>query len=67
MAEKKYKCPICEKPVQDADSRLFPFCSERCKLVDLEAWLRGRYYVPGEPVDVEAEPEESDDSSAEAG
>jgi len=27
----------------------FPFCSERCRLLDLGAWLDGRYSVPAEP------------------
>ncbi len=32
-----------------------PFCSERCKLMDLARWADGSYRVPGEPV---SEPEE---------
>ena len=46
MARKlKLKCPICKKPVtsQDAD---FPFCGERCRLIDLGRWLDGDYKVP---------------------
>jgi endogenous inhibitor of DNA gyrase (YacG/DUF329 family) len=27
-----------------------PFCSERCKLLDLGAWLDGDYRIPGAPV-----------------
>ena len=42
-------CPICGKP---ADPTHKPFCSSRCKLLDLGAWLGGRYVVPGEPADV---------------
>ena len=26
-----------------------PFCSERCKLIDLAAWAEGDYSIPGEP------------------
>jgi uncharacterized protein len=40
----------------------FPFCSERCRLVDLHKWLSGAYVVPGEAADVLEEsglPEES--------
>ena len=55
------RCPICKKPVEEpqrasdapADSSpqkprpsTFPFCSERCKLVDLGRWLDGKYQVP---------------------
>jgi endogenous inhibitor of DNA gyrase (YacG/DUF329 family) len=44
-------CPICKKPVEDprdADHRPpnYPFCSERCKLIDLGRWLGGRYQIP---------------------
>jgi len=32
---------------RDADSaRFFPFCSQRCKLIDLGAWLKGAYKIP---------------------
>jgi len=37
-------CPICEKPVADA-MPTFPFCSDRCKTIDLGRWLDGRYIV----------------------
>jgi endogenous inhibitor of DNA gyrase (YacG/DUF329 family) len=45
------RCPICKKPVSDdppADGakNYFPFCSERCKLIDLGRWLEGRYQIP---------------------
>ena len=42
------QCPICKKPV-DPRSRVRPFCSERCKLLDLGNWLDGKYAIPGEP------------------
>ena len=37
------KCPICGKP-EDPDFR--PFCSRRCREVDLSRWLSGRYAIP---------------------
>jgi endogenous inhibitor of DNA gyrase (YacG/DUF329 family) len=36
-------CPICGKPAQ-TDFR--PFCSKRCKDVDLGRWLKGGYAIP---------------------
>jgi uncharacterized protein len=40
------RCPICKRPIPDDDSGPpFPFCSQRCKLVDLDGWLNGRYVV----------------------
>ncbi len=38
------KCPTCRVPVAP-DSEFFPFCSKRCKLVDLGAWLKGDYRI----------------------
>jgi endogenous inhibitor of DNA gyrase (YacG/DUF329 family) len=43
-------CPICDKPSVE-DSK--PFCSERCRDVDLNRWLSGRYAIPGRPTDEE--------------
>jgi uncharacterized protein len=39
-------CPICGKPAID---EFRPFCSARCKDVDLHRWLSGSYVVPGKP------------------
>jgi endogenous inhibitor of DNA gyrase (YacG/DUF329 family) len=48
------ECPICGAGVDGAASPHRPFCSERCRWVDLGRWLDGAYVVPGEPVDVES-------------
>ncbi len=40
----------------------FPFCSERCRLLDLHKWLSGRYVVPGGPAAV---PEETPEGAGE--
>ena len=41
-------CPICHKKVKWEGNAYRPFCSERCKLLDLEGWLSARYRVPVE-------------------
>lgn len=41
-------CPICGKP---ADPAKTPFCSDRCRMIDLGSWLKGGYVVPGGPAD----------------
>ena len=41
------KCPTCKKPAVKKDKPSFPFCCERCRLVDLGQWLEGGYAVPG--------------------
>jgi endogenous inhibitor of DNA gyrase (YacG/DUF329 family) len=38
------KCPICGKPGTEASR---PFCSERCRDVDLNRWLSNSYAIPG--------------------
>ena len=44
-------CPVCKKPVEwTAVARFRPFCSQRCKAVDLAKWFTGSYAVPGAPV-----------------
>jgi uncharacterized protein len=43
-------CPICGKPSVEAST---PFCSERCRDVDLNRWLSGSYAIPGKPTDDE--------------
>lgn len=44
-------CPICKKPVKLEDL-FMPFCSERCKLLDLGNWASERYVI-SEPVRLE--------------
>lgn len=42
-------CPTCSKPVKwTAESRWRPFCSERCRLIDLGEWLSEEHRIPGE-------------------
>ncbi len=43
-------CPRCGAPVEWERSEYRPFCSERCKLIDLGAWIDERYAIPGEPL-----------------
>ncbi|WP_166264376.1 DNA gyrase inhibitor YacG [Marinobacter caseinilyticus] len=45
-------CPTCKTPVEWLESNPYrPFCSERCKLIDLGAWANEDYRVPAEDVD----------------
>jgi len=39
------RCPICRQETFAQGNPLRPFCSERCKLIDLGNWLAGRYYI----------------------
>lgn len=44
----KRACPECGKP---SLRETFPFCSKRCKDIDLNRWLSGSYVIPGRPID----------------
>ncbi len=46
------RCPICGRPPSE-DAR--PFCSSRCRDVDLNRWLSGSYVIPGSDTDEEDE------------
>jgi len=48
----KLRCPICKKPAKAADSD-FPFCSERCRLIDLGKWASGGYVISSPVNDAE--------------
>jgi endogenous inhibitor of DNA gyrase (YacG/DUF329 family) len=56
------RCPICEKQFDPAESRAMPFCSDRCRQIDLGRWLREAYSVP-----VERDPDEDDSGGARGG
>ena len=40
------KCPICGKETTNEGNLYRPFCSERCKLLDLGNWAGDRYRIP---------------------
>jgi hypothetical protein len=48
-AMKTIRCSICERYFDPATSDAMPFCSKRCKQIDLGRWLGERYSVPVEP------------------
>jgi endogenous inhibitor of DNA gyrase (YacG/DUF329 family) len=57
------QCPICKKTVKNREDKdqpnpYFPFCSERCKLIDLGRWLDGKYQVP---VEIDPDDDAADD------
>jgi len=46
---RRARCPTCKTPVETEPGRRpadFPFCSERCRLVDLGRWLAEEYRIP---------------------
>ena len=51
-------CPICDKVTDSEGNADFPFCSERCRTLDLGNWASEKYIV-SEPVIDEDAPDES--------
>jgi endogenous inhibitor of DNA gyrase (YacG/DUF329 family) len=48
------KCPICDERVKPrAENAAFPFCSPRCKTIDLGKWLNEEYRVPAGDTDMD--------------
>jgi endogenous inhibitor of DNA gyrase (YacG/DUF329 family) len=59
----RVKCPTChrESPWENNPHR--PFCSDRCKLIDLGAWAEEKYRIQGD--EMELEPDDSDEEDEE--
>jgi uncharacterized protein len=56
------KCPICKKDVAQ-DSDFYPFCSERCKIIDLGNWASEKYVISTPIQPAESEDSGEDDES----
>jgi endogenous inhibitor of DNA gyrase (YacG/DUF329 family) len=55
------RCPICKKEVT-LGSPEFPFCSERCRIIDLGNWSSEKYKIPSaHPPGSSADSEEEDE------
>ncbi|MBI4838941.1 MAG: DNA gyrase inhibitor YacG [Nitrospirae bacterium] len=61
----KTKCPVCKKESVWEGNSFRPFCSERCKLIDLGAWASEEYKIDGRLEDeldkILSEPEKEKD------
>jgi len=54
-------CSICQRQFQPEDSSAMPFCSERCRLIDLGRWLDEDYGMEIEREEGGGEPAEPDE------
>ena len=46
-------CPNCREPAESGSQNPWgPFCSERCKMIDLSRWFDEDYVIPGESVEL---------------
>jgi hypothetical protein len=50
----KHNCPICKKPTDSEANTEFPFCSERCRVVDLGNWASEKYVISETVIDEDA-------------
>jgi endogenous inhibitor of DNA gyrase (YacG/DUF329 family) len=57
MSAKKVKCPVCGTRTVWEDNPFRPFCSERCRLLDLGKWASEDYRIPGDKKDLPDEEE----------
>lgn len=49
------RCPVCSGPVDLTTCPSVPFCSDRCRTIDLGRWLDEAYALPERPRDEETE------------
>jgi len=48
MSPARVKCPTCQRELDWQTAPFRPFCSERCRLIDLGAWLSEQRAIPGD-------------------
>ena len=63
----KLRCPSCKKNVKSTDAD-FPFCSDRCRTIDLGRWASGAYVIASPVTDADEgirdrNPEDSEEES----
>ena len=56
--ERIVRCPTCSKSVRwHASNPWRPFCSDRCRIIDLGGWASETHRIPGEPIGDTSDPE----------
>jgi len=58
MSQRAVTCPTCGRELEWAAAPFRPFCSERCRLIDLGAWLSEQRAIAGESAAADAAPDE---------
>jgi uncharacterized protein len=57
-------CPICNKEnTWHPENAFRPFCSDRCKLIDLGEWASETRKIPSDPIDFHSSPDDADEHS----
>ncbi|MBV9576667.1 MAG: DNA gyrase inhibitor YacG [Gammaproteobacteria bacterium] len=61
MQTKNIACPRCgKKETWTPENAFKPFCSERCKLIDLGNWASEQHKIAGEPTNITSEEEDKE-------
>jgi endogenous inhibitor of DNA gyrase (YacG/DUF329 family) len=61
MASPRVRCPTCQRELEWTPEALWrPFCSERCKMVDLGAWFAEERSIPADAPEDGAAPESAE-------
>jgi uncharacterized protein len=61
---RQVKCPTCRKETPWEDNPHRPFCSDRCRLIDLGAWAGERYRIPAEEFEPAADDGDEDEGKS---
>jgi len=57
---RRIKCPTCRHETEWDNNPHRPFCSKRCQLIDLGAWVEERYRIPGKKFEPAPDDQEND-------
>ena len=58
----RVKCPTCRYETDWDNNPHRPFCSDRCKLIDLGGWAEERYRIPGQKFGLEPDVDDDDEA-----
>ncbi len=67
MEGKKTRCPVCKKEAAWDNNPFRPFCSERCRIMDLGKWASEGYRIAGEKKEIPGEDSEEKNNKEKAG
>jgi endogenous inhibitor of DNA gyrase (YacG/DUF329 family) len=56
------RCPTCSKPFDPQTSTTMPFCSERCRRIDLNRWLSEDISIPYRELGEDDSPRDRDEA-----
>jgi endogenous inhibitor of DNA gyrase (YacG/DUF329 family) len=59
---REIKCPTCRKETAWEDNPYRPFCSDRCRVIDLGSWAQERYRISGEEREIPSDDDEDEEA-----